>query len=103
MGGARSSRGRGRRATSGSSRSADGATPSRSGPSREAAQVYRYDWLYRNPSEDTWWLEGREVRPVLREVTTAEAAVLMAEPDFVRIAEESLQALRDFRARSQER
>jgi hypothetical protein len=66
-------------------------------------EVYRYDRLYRNPSEDTWWLEGREVRPVLREVTTAEAAVLMAEPDFVRIAEESLQALRDFRARSQER
>lgn len=66
-------------------------------------EVGRYNRLYRNPAEATWWLEGREVRQVLREVTDAEAAALMAEPGFVRLPEESLEALRAFRARQRER
>ncbi len=66
-------------------------------------EVRRYGRLYRNPSEGTWWLEGHEVREVLREVSGAEAEALMAEPGFNRITEDSLQALRDFRARSHER
>ncbi len=51
----------------------------------------------RDPVEDSWWVEGHDVREVPREVTKAEAQAVMAEPTFHRIPEEVLAEWRDRR------
>lgn len=66
-------------------------------------EIGRYARAMRDPAEGTWWVEGSDVRQVLREVTKAEAQAVMAEPAFVRIPEDVLAEWRENRGAPRDR